>query len=118
MYHVEPCLEDLDRTEIHKLLEDDFEHTQTSFIFVVTGTYFKIFSKKYLVVECYFQALCCICHLNLSFKLYCTSFVQCHLYSTVVANLSANLHVNLSADTHMLHTTSLNSASAYGGIFN
>ena len=38
--------------------------------------------------------------------------------STVVADLSANLHVDLSADTCVLHTTSLHSANAYGGIFN
>ena len=36
--------------------------------------------------------------------------------STVAANLSANLHVDLSADTRMLHTTSLHSASPDGGI--
>ena len=37
--------------------------------------------------------------------------------STVAADLSANLHVDLSADTCVLHATSLNSASAYGSIF-
>ena len=39
MYHVGKHLKDLDRTEIHKLLDDDFEHVQTNLIFVVTGTY-------------------------------------------------------------------------------
>ena len=37
--------------------------------------------------------------------------------STDTADLSANLHVDLSADTCMLHTTSLHNANAYGGIF-
>ena len=37
MYHVGPRLKDLDRTEIHKLLDDDFEHVQTKLVFVKIG---------------------------------------------------------------------------------
>ena len=45
--------------------------------------------------------------------LYCFCTVSS---STVVADLSSNLHVDLSADTRMLHTTSLHTASAHGHI--
>ena len=37
MYHVGPRLKDLDRTEIHKLLDDDFEYVQTKLVFAKIG---------------------------------------------------------------------------------
>ena len=56
-YHVGPCLKDLDWTEIHKLLDDDFEHVQTNVVFVMIGMKLFLFAHWYVCV-CVSVCLC------------------------------------------------------------
>ena len=53
-YHVGPCLKDLDRTEIHKLLDDDFEHVETNLVFVMIGM-LKCFQKNIWLLNVIFK---------------------------------------------------------------